>query len=276
MDVDSPPSRTALATARYRAVHQVRDGGRVLHDPLAVQILGEPTDDLQSANVDRRMQLFVCARARYAEEVLAAAVPHGMDQLVVLGAGLDTFAYRNPHPELRVFEVDYPATQAWKRSRLEHGGIAVPGSLTFAPTDFETQSVEEGLRGAGFSTEAPAFFSWLGVTMYLSREAIRSTLRFVAQGTAPGSGIVFDYALAREHLGLVQRFVYDALAARVAAAGEPWISTFDPVALRGELLSLGFSGADDITGDALNARYFEGRKDGLRVGGLVRLMRAAV
>ena len=237
MDVDSPPSRTALATARYRAVHQVRDGGRVLHDPLAVQILGAPTDDLQSANVDRRMQLFVCARARYAEEVLAAAVPHGMDQLVVLGAGLDTFGYRNPYPALRVVEIDHPATQSWKLQRLADAGISVPPSVTHTPVDLERDDLATVLADA-VDPRRPVLFWWLGVTPYLTLEAIIATLTTLA--VLPHTAVVLDHAAPDPHASAPTRAWEAQRAARAAAVGEPWVTRLAPEELAALGLRCGF------------------------------------
>jgi methyltransferase (TIGR00027 family) len=139
------------------------------------------------------MRLFIAARSRFAEENLATAVARGVRQYVVLGAGLDTFAHRNPFTEqgLRVFEVDYPATQAWKQRRLADAGLISPASLTFAPVDFERQTLADGLAAAGFDAAAPAFFSWLGVAVYLTRTAIRETLAFIA-GLRSGGEVVFD------------------------------------------------------------------------------------
>jgi methyltransferase (TIGR00027 family) len=139
-------------------------------------------------------------------------------QYVVLGAGLDTFAYRNPFADLRVFEVDHPDTQAWKRERLRHGGIAVPESMRFAPVDFERDTLAHGLEAVGFRGEEPAFFSWLGVVPYLTREAAFATLRFIA-GMPRGSGVVFDYSIPREMMTENERRAFDALAERGGTSG---------------------------------------------------------
>jgi methyltransferase (TIGR00027 family) len=169
-----------------------------------------------------------------------------------------------------------PATQGWKRRRLEAAGISIPESLTFAPVDFESQTLAEGLARAGFKSDRQAFFSWLGVVPYLTRSAAMETLRFV--GSLPaGSGIVFDYAIPPESLNLLQRLAFNALAARVAAAGEPFQTFFEPSALRSELRQMGFGSFEDLGGEEINARYFAGRADGLRVGGGIgRLMKAGV
>ena len=275
------PSRTALRVAQSRAAHQLLDTPRVLDDPLAVRIVGgEGVLELRggmgglAARLTRGLRAFVVARSRLAEDELAAAIARGVRQYVILGAGLDTFAYRSPlaHAGLRIFEVDHPATQAWKRSRLAAAGVGAPPSLSFVPVDFETQSFAAELYGAGLRADAPAFLSWLGVTMYLTSEAVIGTLRWVAEGLARGSGIVFDYATPPESVNLPQRFIYRALLRRVAAAGEPFRSFFVPAQLSAALAALGFTHIEDLGAPELNARYFARRADGLRVGGLARLV----
>jgi methyltransferase (TIGR00027 family) len=279
------PSLTAHRVALRRAAHQLVDRPPVFADPLALAIVGS-----ESANAlrndpgrfernpwSRSLRAFMAVRSRYAEDQLAAAVGHGVHQYVVLGAGLDTFAYRNPYAEspLRVFEVDHPATQAWKRERLTEAGIKVPGNLTFAPVDFEAQTLPDGLRAAGLDFGQPAFFSWLGVTPYLTRDTVMKTLRCVA-GFPRGSGIVFDYGVPREALPWTSRWAFDRMAARVAKAGEPWQTFFEPAALGAELLEAGFSRLEDLGTAELNVRYFAGRRDGLKLAGMGRLAYAAV
>src|SRR5580700_12019169 len=194
------PSRTAFAAAAHRAAHQLLEGGRIFADPLATAVLGAPEANLVGEGAQqpatRGMRLFIAARSRFAEESLAAAVARGVRQYVVLGAGLDTFAHRNPFAEqgLRVFEVDHPATQGWKRQRLAGAGLAPPASLTFAPVDFERQTLADGLAAAGFDAAKPAVFAWLGVVVYLTRAAVIETLRFVASLPA-GTEVVFDYGV---------------------------------------------------------------------------------
>jgi methyltransferase (TIGR00027 family) len=195
----------------------------------------------------------------------------------VLGAGMDTFAYRNPLPadRLRVFEVDFPSTQAWKRERLADAGIAVPVSLTFAPIDFESTMISAGLRDAGFDAGAPAFFSWLGVVPYLTENTIVATLQFVA-GLPTGTGIVFDYGVPPSTLTGTTRLAYEAMAERVESAGEPFRTFFEPDALGIRVRALGFSSVDDEDAGAINRRYFEGRPDNLRVSGIGHLLHAIV
>jgi methyltransferase (TIGR00027 family) len=278
---DDRPSRTAFRVALRRAAHQVLDEPKVFEDPLAVAIAGADAEELRSnpksqSRISRVMRAFMAVRSRYAEDGLAAAYAAGTRQYVVLGAGLDTFAYRNPFPGLRVFEVDHPATQGWKRHRLEAAGIAIPESMTFAPLDFEAQTLAEGLARAGFRTDLRTFFSWLGVVPYLTRSAAMETLRFVASLPA-GSEIVYDYAVPPESLNFAQRQALAALAARVAASGEPFQAFFDPAEIQTDLRRLGFGSFEDLGTDEINARYFGGRLDGLRVGGGIgRLMKARV
>jgi len=270
------PSQTAFRAAAHRAAHQTLEGGRIFADPLANALLGESAADVfadPQAAATRGMRLFISARSRFAEDSLAAAVARGVRQYVVLGAGLDTFAYRSPFAAkgLRVFEVDYPATQAWKQQRLADAGLAAPASLTFAPVDFERQTLAQGLAAAGFDAAAPAFFAWLGVVVYLTREAIMQTLGFVA--AAPGGEVVFDYGepLSAFAKGAA-RAGQAARARRVAAMGEPWITRFVPAELAATLRALGFDTLEDL-GPAEISRRFYGveRRDG--PGG--HLMRAA-
>jgi methyltransferase (TIGR00027 family) len=267
-------SKTAHRVAVRRAAHQLLDQPRVLDDPLALRIIGAEAENELRSNpkedhaFSRAFRAFMAARSRFAEDELALAVAQGVRQYVVLGAGLDTFAYRNPHSGLRVFEVDHPATQAWKRERLEAAGIAIPTSLTFAPIDFERRTLADGLGQSGFNGSAAAFFSWLGVTPYLTREACLVTLSFIAKMPA-GSGVVFDFAVDPALLNLGQRMALKALSKRVAAVGEPFQLFFDPEKLQGELKGMGFRRTEFLQGKELNARYFKDRKDGLLVRGSI-------
>jgi methyltransferase (TIGR00027 family) len=262
--------------AMRRAAHQIFDNPRVFDDPIAMRIVGPGAEErLRSQprflnRFGRAVRASMAARSRYAEDQLERAVQRGAKQYVVLGAGLDTFAYRNPYAqrELRVFEVDYPATQEWKRQRLAAANVAVPSSVTFAPVDFEHQTLREGLRQVGFDVAKPAFFSWLGVTMYLACETVMGTLRFVAS-CAPGGGVVFDYMVPRESLNWTGQLVHDALARRVARAGEPFRTFFSSEKLREDLEAMGFHSIENLGAAEINARYFNSRNDGLRVPGLL-------
>ncbi len=282
---EGQPSRTAQRVAVRRASHQLLDRPRVLEDPIALRVIGAASRralEADPATYDRSrfsrfLRAFVAARSRYAEDRLAAARARGVRQYVLLGAGLDTFAYRDPGPagSLRVFEVDHPATQAWKRARLAEGGVALPPHLEFVPADFERQDLEQALAASGFDRAAPAQFAWLGVTMYLTRAGFEQTLRFVAARPA-GSGLVFDYALAPSSLGLLRRLIYEIVAARVRAVGEPWRTSFTPAALARLLAAQGLVEIEDLDDASINARYFGGRADGLRVGTLAHLATDAI
>ena len=263
-------SRTAQRVAMRRAAHQLLDEPRVFDDPLAVAIADGESERPPVAHqpFSRSLRALIAVRSRYAEDQLAQAVERGVRQYVVLGAGLDTFAYRNPFQSagLHVFEVDHPATQEWKRAQLHDAGIAIPDDMTFAAVDFERQSLHDGLTKAGFEKHHPAFFSWLGVTPYLSRPAFDATIGFIA-GMPSGSGVVFDYAVERSLLSPAQQLALNALAERVARAGEPFQLFFDPAELVSDLARLGFGNIEDLAGDEINARYFAGRSDGLAVSG---------
>jgi methyltransferase (TIGR00027 family) len=282
---ENRPSATALRAAMRRAAHQIMDDPLVFYDPLVLRILGvENVFALQSdpkwseqTPLSCRLRAFLAARSRYAEDELHIAITRGVHQYVVLGAGLDTFAYRNPYPEdvLHVFEVDHPVTQNWKHSRLKEADIPIPGTLTFSPVEFETQTLEEGLRQAGFDTRKSTFFSWLGVTPYLTSSAVTATLRFVASMPV-GSGIVFDYLISPSLLNAAARQAFDSLAHRVALAGEPFQAFFDPSLLKSSLMAMGFGQIEDLGPEELNGRYFQGRLDKLRVGSLSHVMNARV
>ena len=260
-------SKTALRVAIRRAAHQLVEEPKVLDDPIAVRLLGSGfARDLERAShkVARDFRAFMAARSRYVEDQLKEAVSKGVEQYVVLGAGLDTFAYRNPFPSLRVLEVDFPATQEWKRSMLAEAAIALPTNLVFVPLDFEHKTLAEGLSDAGFDAARPAFFGWLGVVPYLTLEAFRATIGTIAD-MARGSVVSFDYAFPPETLSPPRRLVFDALSARVAAAGEPFQLFFSPEELEAELRRMGFRRIEQIDSEHLNALYFAGRADGLKL-----------
>ncbi|WP_434391342.1 class I SAM-dependent methyltransferase [Melittangium boletus] len=270
------PSKTAEWVARQRAVHQVRDQSRlVLQDPLAVRILSEDqrsklllSEDIHQEFYDQDMRAYMVARSRYAEDTLERAVAAGVRQYVLLGAGLDTFAYRNPFVDLRVFEVDHPATQAWKRERLASASIPIPEHLTFAPVDFESQTIEEGLRAVDFQWDQPALFCWLGVTYYLTLNAFQNTLAFLA-ARHPGSGLVLDYILDWEQLNEREQRTLERTSERVASLGEPFKTFFTPEQMQAQLTRAGFTGLEDIGSQGINARYFTHRTDGLALNNWV-------
>lgn len=260
-------SKTALRVAIRRAAHQLIDQPLVLEDPIAVRLLGDGyARDLGRAmhKVGRDFRAFMAARSRYSEDRLAEAVGNGVTQCVILGAGLDTFAYRNPFAALRVFEVDFPATQEWKRDLLKKAGITAPPNLIFVPLDFEHKSLGEGLPEAGLDFGRPAFFIWLGVVPYLTLEAFRAALHAVVS-MPRGTTVCFDYAFAPETLSPARRAVFKALSERVAAAGEPFRLFFTREELGRELRDAGFQRVEQVDSDDLNALYFADRKDGLKL-----------
>ena len=272
------PSHTARGAAAYRAIHQTLESGIIFSDPFALRILDDETrarlDETAADPSLRPMRLFIAARSRFPEDTLAACVARGVRQIVVLGAGLDTFSLRNPHAGqgVRVFEVDYPATQGWKRERLKQAGLAVPASLTFAPIDFERQSLADGLAAAGFDADRPAFFQWLGVVPYLTREAVSVTLDFIAR--VPESEVVFDYAEPFENYPAERRANVMAVAARAASLGEPWLSLFDPVELAEMLRNKGFGLVEDLGLAELTDRFYGALKQDIRIGAGPHVIRA--
>ena len=254
-----------MGAAIHRAAHQVLEGGRIFSDPLALRILGvDEESSVFAAERDpsrRLLRLFIAARSRFAEDALKASFARGVQQLVVLGAGLDTYAYRNPLGDgLRVFEVDHPWTQAWKRRRLEEAAIPVPGNLTFAPVDFEVGALAHGLALAGYDPKKQTFFTWLGVVPYLTEEAFLSTLEFIT-GLPGGAQVVFDYGnpptsgpSQDEHAA-----TQEALTRRVAVVGETFKCHFETAALHAKLRALGFRTLEDLSPAVIRGRFFAGK-----------------
>jgi methyltransferase (TIGR00027 family) len=273
------PSRTALGAAGLRAAHQVLDGAAIFEDPLALRILGADADALlreaeaESDPYRQRLRWFIAVRSRIADDALAAAITRGVRQLVVLGAGLDTTAYRAlPTQDLRIFEVDHPATQTWKRERLAEAGIALPAALTFVSVDFERATLAEGLAAAGFDFTQQTFFTWLGVVPYLTDDAIFSTLGYIA-GLPGGAHVVFDYVNPPDTMEPGRRAMHEALIARVAGLSEQLRNHFDSDALHARLKALGFREIEDFGWAEIAARFFPGRV--ISSGGSAHVLRAA-
>ncbi|MFI9507751.1 class I SAM-dependent methyltransferase [Nocardia sp. NPDC052566] len=254
------PSRTAMATANARAYHQLADEPRVFTDPLAVPLVGESAcrdnefDRGADPVVVRRRRMFIAARSRFADDTIAAAIADGIGQVVILGAGMDTSAYRNPHPDVRFFEVDHPDTQAWKRQRIAEAGIAIPPTLTYAPIDFEQRTLADGLAAAGLDRARGAVFVWLGVVMYLTSASVTDTLGFIATH-GHRSVLVLDYLYPELSLAPDVAASRQDRVARVADMGEPWQTYFTADEIRDQLLSLGFTDIEDHTAAALLAGY---------------------
>ena len=271
------PSVTALAVATLRAAHQLLDDPLVLDDPFALRILGPAREAALRADPyvhnephARSLRGAMVVRSRFAEDELARSVAAGTRQYVVLGAGLDTFACRNPFAALglRVFEVDHPATQAWKHGMLAEAALPHPACLTYAPVDFEHehQTLGNTLETVGFEPNKKTFFSWLGVVPYLTLDAFRTTLAFTASLPA-GSGIAFDYGLPRELLSKRGKAGFDYLSSRVRRAGEPFQLFFTPQQVSAELTAAGYTSIEDLNPASLTARYFSNRGDSLALRG---------
>jgi methyltransferase (TIGR00027 family) len=256
------PSRTALMIARQRAAHQMLDDGSIFYDPFAMKILREDEKDvLQFANAHPLAsigRLFTAARSRIAEDALSRAVDNGSRQIVILGAGLDTFALRNPHGarQISVYEVDHPATQAWKLQSLADAQIALPPWLLFVPVDFERDDVGDKLVAAGFRQDSPAFFTWVGVVPYLREDAIGRTLDYMS--SIQNSEVVFDYmepaAASSEEL----RQLDTERTERLKKLDERSVSRFEPAAVAAILRSHGFSTVEDINFQEIASRFGHG------------------
>jgi methyltransferase (TIGR00027 family) len=282
-------SWTARISAYARAYHDAHDSPRVFEDFLAGTLIppeereiienhwlarlspspetaGDPEITLAQWFHTAGSSGEVLGRARYNEDKLAAAISKGISQYVIVGAGLDTFAVRRPdlRNRLRVFELDHPLTQALKRDRLAQAALAVPPNLHFCPTDFERDSVASSLSRSLFDPQIPTFFSWLGVTYYLTREGINNTLKSIRTAAAPDSEIVMDDADVAVFLPENQSPAMRALFDRVRNVGEPFISAFDPRTLAAELAAVGFELLEDLDHEGQAVRYFAGRADGLR------------
>jgi methyltransferase (TIGR00027 family) len=241
-------SQTALTAAAARAAHLIVDGSPVIFaDTLAERLLGDQAETLLSYHRNHGSHTVlsgartqVTLRSRFAEARVRDGHARGIDQYVILGAGLDSFAYRNTDPGLRTFEVDHPASQQWKRDRVRDAGLAEPPTLTYVPLDFETQPLLDALVQAGFDRSAPAAVSWLGVTMYLTTAAIRSTLAELGTLTA-GSEIVTDYMVPPELRDEAGAVYADLVSANSAERGEPWLSFFTPDDMTSALAAAGFT-----------------------------------
>jgi len=253
------PSRTALMIARQRAAHQVLDHGSILDDPLAMRILCEDEEDvLQFANAHPLAsigRLFTAARSRIAEDALSGAVERGIRQIVILGAGLDTYALRSPHGarHIRIYEVDHPATHAWKRQLLAQAKLALPSWLHFVAVDFEQDDLGETLGGAGFQHNAPAFFTWLGVVPYLTLNAIGSTLAYMA--SIQNSEVVFDYMEAPQAFSEGIREWVAKRTEQLQKMDERWATRFDAAGIAGILRLYGFCDIEDIAFQEITSRF---------------------
>ena len=279
-------SSTAFRAAILRAVHQLIDEEpKILNDPVVLRLLDTSTLDHIRLNPDKfrtsRMNVLrshIVLRSRYAEDCLAESVRNGVQQYLMLGAGLDTFPYRQPDwaGALRIFEIDHLASQRSKRERLAKAGIEAPSNVELVTIDFETTSLRECLRKSSFDFGKPTFLSWLGVTMYLSTDAIDEVFRFVSS-LPRSSEIVFTFAspasTPKESEGETLIAAFTAFA---AAHDEPWRTRFEPKELAHKLHDFGFSTVSFLSASEADTRYFQDRHDGLRAPRRVGIATATV
>jgi methyltransferase (TIGR00027 family) len=272
-----------LLTAAARALHREEPPPWVLDDWLALRLGGEEAVRMSGS---LRQQLpvpallaftrWVCVRGRLAEDVVESAAAGGVGQYVILGAGLDSFAYRRGDllERVRVFEVDHPASQQWKRHRLQGLGIDPPATLVYVPVDFEQRGLRDGLTAAGFDFSAPAVWSWIGVTMYLTIDAIRATLATIA-ACPIGTCVIFTYNLPRAALSGPGLSIDTTMRAIVSELGEPMISLFRPDEIEELVRGLGFDEVTHFGPDEVHTRYFAERDD-VRFAGAQRMIIATV
>ena len=280
---DDEASVTALRVALQRAAHQLFDDPHVFPDDLAVPILGaEAEETLRRGSADYQtpfalgLRSVVVARSRFCQDCLIAALDRGVRQFVVLGAGLDTTAYRGILPVgEKIYEVDHPATQAWKQEKLRAAGIAIPPSAALIPIDFDKTTLLDGLRAGQVDLAEPTFFSWLGVTYYLPAETVTATLAAVGS-LAAGGEIVFDYFEPPQRFRATEKPGFDSFAEEAAKGGEPWKSFFEPADMAAILGARGFAPVEDADSETMAARYFAGRADGLAPSGPMRFVRARI
>jgi methyltransferase (TIGR00027 family) len=271
---DRSASSTALGTLYMRAAHQLLDARPlILDDPAALTLLGEDSVRQIKENHEhhrtleaRALRAHVVLRSRFTEDRLAQAVEQGITQYIILGAGFDTFAYRQPlwARNLKIFEIDQPATQAQKRARLSAAGMAILPNLRFADIDFERESLRDGLIRHGVSMTEPAFFSWLGVTMYIQEEAINAVLGTIA-GFPVQSEIVLTFTQPPDLLSGTKSHFHSSLSRMVTRAGEPFVSYFTPEAIERKLRDTGFKNIAFLSNEEAEKRYFRNRLQDLYV-----------
>jgi methyltransferase (TIGR00027 family) len=256
-----------------RAVHQIVDASpKVLKDPVILPLLGQETVDRIHENLEKAQQPWalglrshVVLRSRFAEDRLEMAVQRGTTQYVLVGAGLETFAYRQPEwaKGLRIFEVDHPASQSYKRDLLGAAKIEVPANVFFASADLETFALRDALLQSGFDPRQPTFFACLGVMVYLSEPAADDIFHFV--GSLPhGSEIVFTFSLPEDELTADEAKHRMKILAAVESMGEPWRTFYDPDILLKKLTAMGFSEMAFLSSEEAEEKYLKGRTDGLR------------
>ena len=284
---DERPSQTAEGAAVMRTLHQTLDAApKILDDPISPRLV-DPHSDIYKSRVELlerlpgptslRLRATFVMRSRFAEDCLAESFSDGVRQYVVLGAGLDTFAYRQPSwaNSLQIFEVDHPATQRWKRRRLIEARISLPDNVSFVPMDFENNTLARALSQAGLDIREATFFSMLGVSQYLTEAALDETLRLVL--SAPSrSEIVFSFVASDAVLSAYDVALVKAFTVQFAAIGEPWLSRFLPEQLSAKLTGMGFSKVIQLTPEKASERYFQNRHDGLNASQVEQMISARV
>jgi methyltransferase (TIGR00027 family) len=270
-----------MMTATIRGVHrQLHSRPWVLDDPYALPLVGPAWSELHTMLGDvvrepvlRRAIAQIVARSRYVEDRLGDS----FTQYVLLGAGLDSFAWRRPDllRSLRVFEVDHPATQGWKQERVTALALPTSDRHVFVPVDFETETLRDGLSAAGFDWARPTLYSWLGVTGYLAPDAVEATLRVVSSGAA-GSEIVMSYLGTPPFLDEFGAEFLAVLSGLAAQSGEPVDTFFAPSEAEALVERCGLAVVENLDSEELGRRYFAGRPDGLTPLKFERYLTAAV
>jgi len=269
--IENRASQTALSVAWLRAAHQVLDIPLILEDAAILALLGPSAREQIESRVEElqnpitfALRSHVALRSRFAEDRLHKAVGRGVRQYVLLGAGYDTFCLRQPDwaAPLRITEADQSATQRDKLARIKQAGMMVPPNVTFLCVDFETETLSDAIQRSGIDQLAPTFFSCLGVTVYLTDDAVTALFSTVA-GFPPGSEIAFTFSQPRDGEDAKTRAAGAILAEQVAAVGEPWRSHFTVVEIRDRLAAAGFQQIDFLAPDDARKQYFADRTDSL-------------
>jgi len=279
---------TAMGVALMRAAHTRLDRPPLIDDPWGDRlILAEEreailattgADDLDAALRAHPAYGAVITRARYTEDALADAVGRGVGQYVIVGAGMDSFALRRPAfaADLEIFEVDHPATQEFKTGRLAACDIPLPAGLHLVAADLSETVLDAALASSSFRRDRPAFFAWLGVSIYLTHTENLAVLHAIASAAHAGSELVFDYIDQNVLESLPEQSAAQRASARVASAGEPWVSGFQPETLSDDLRDAGLQLIEDLGAKELEARYCAGRTDGLTPSPGAHIARARV